>query len=446
MRVVVVGAGAAGLAATHLLKKNGIDVMVLESKGVAGGRARSFEKDGFTFDTGAQFSEKQWPLTRNIAEDMGMGSDLIPFTFKIAIWRNGKPHPVYATANIIEQLKSLPETMMFRGIPLTAYPQVARFGLSVLPRVLGLKPGDLACEQLIDLGDTSAADFALQHGGEKVLDYLVCTMLGLLTLGEPEEITICHMIALMGAAHGIRIFKHGMGSLTAALYERYKDSIRLSTPVEEIVVDNKKVKGVKTKDGIIEADHVICATTAGVARKILPDLPDTIRKPLETVKYSSTTHFLFALEKKLLGEKWLGFVIPRSAGSFLPGIGDSGCKSPYFAPEGAELLQTFTYGRHDAELSKLPVEELKTKVIKEVQKYLPGMPDEPYLTEYARWDEAICLQPPGQFPAIVCLKKNHLKDVRGLYLAGSYMYLISCMEGAMTSGYDAARAILESGN
>lgn len=442
MKVVIVGAGAAGLAATHLLKKNRVDVTALESGDVAGGRARCIEKDGYTFDLGAQFSEKQWPLTRNLAVELGMGSDLIPFTFKIGIWRKGKPNMVYATINPIEQLKSLPETLMFRGIPPLAYPQLMKFGLAVFPKVLGLKPGDLACEQLLGLGDVSASDYTLQHGGKLVLDYVTGTMLGLLTLGEPEEITICHMIALMGAAHGIRVFEHGMGSLSAALYEKNKDSIKLSTPVTEIVIENKKVKGVKTKDGFIDADHVICATTASMARKLTPGLPDILRKPLETVKYSSTTHFLFALEKKILGEHWLGFMIPRSVGSFLPGIGDSGCKGRYYAPPGGELLQTFTYGRHDAELSKLPAPELTKKVIKEVQRFRPEMPDNPLMTVTARWDEAICLQPPGQFPAIYRMKKNHMDDVRGLHLAGEYMYLISCMEGAMRSGLDAAEAIL----
>lgn len=442
MKVVVVGAGAAGLAATHSLKKNGVDVTALESMDVAGGRARCFEKGGYTFDLGAQFSEKQWPLTRNLANELGMGSELIPFTFKLGIWRNGKPNPVYVTINPIKQLKNLPETLRFRGLPVPAYPQVLVFGLSVLPRVLGLKPGDLSCGQLLDLGDVSASDYALNHGGKLVLDYIVSTMLGLLTLGEPEEITIAHMIGLMGAAHGIRIFEHGMGSLTAALYEKNKESIRLSTPVQEIVIENKKVRGVKTRDGFLDADHVICATTASVAREITPGLPDTLRKPLETVKYSSTTHFLFALEKKILGEKWLGFVIPRSVGSFLPGIGDSGCKGKYYAPPGGELLQTFTYGRHDAELSKLPAPELTKKVIREIRRFRPEMPDKPLMTVTARWDEAICLQPPGQFPAIYRMRKNHMDDIQGLHLAGEYMYLISCMEGAMQSGLDAAEAIM----
>ncbi|MFC3560755.1 phytoene desaturase family protein [Pedobacter jamesrossensis] len=50
--VTVIGAGFAGLAAAALLAKDGFDVTVLEKNEMAGGRARTWEKDGFIFDMG----------------------------------------------------------------------------------------------------------------------------------------------------------------------------------------------------------------------------------------------------------------------------------------------------------------------------------------------------------------------------------------------------------
>ncbi len=51
-KVVVIGAGFAGLAAASSLAQKGYDVTVLEKNDQAGGRARKFEAEGFTFDMG----------------------------------------------------------------------------------------------------------------------------------------------------------------------------------------------------------------------------------------------------------------------------------------------------------------------------------------------------------------------------------------------------------
>ncbi|MBG6237500.1 phytoene desaturase [Mycetocola sp. CAN_C7] len=49
---VVIGGGIAGLATAGLLAADGFSVTVLESRSAVGGRAGSWEKDGFRFDTG----------------------------------------------------------------------------------------------------------------------------------------------------------------------------------------------------------------------------------------------------------------------------------------------------------------------------------------------------------------------------------------------------------
>ncbi|GAA3705700.1 phytoene desaturase family protein [Gordonia hankookensis] len=51
-RIVVIGGGVAGLATAALLAEDGHDVTVVEKNDGVGGRAGSWEKDGFRFDTG----------------------------------------------------------------------------------------------------------------------------------------------------------------------------------------------------------------------------------------------------------------------------------------------------------------------------------------------------------------------------------------------------------
>jgi phytoene desaturase len=51
-KVIIIGAGVAGLSAASYLAAKGFDVTILEKNSAAGGRARKFEAEGFTFDMG----------------------------------------------------------------------------------------------------------------------------------------------------------------------------------------------------------------------------------------------------------------------------------------------------------------------------------------------------------------------------------------------------------
>ena len=51
-KIAVIGSGFSGLAAATCLAHHGYDVTVLEKNSSAGGRARKFEAEGFTFDMG----------------------------------------------------------------------------------------------------------------------------------------------------------------------------------------------------------------------------------------------------------------------------------------------------------------------------------------------------------------------------------------------------------
>ena len=51
-RAIVIGGGIGGLATAALLARDGYDVVLLEKNAAVGGRAGSWERDGFRFDTG----------------------------------------------------------------------------------------------------------------------------------------------------------------------------------------------------------------------------------------------------------------------------------------------------------------------------------------------------------------------------------------------------------
>jgi protoporphyrinogen oxidase len=222
-----------------------------------------------------------------------------------------------------------------------------------------------------------------------------------------------------------------------------KEHVRLSTPVTKVVIEGRQVKGVETKEGFFEADQVICATDAVLARGLIPDLPDTIRKPLETCRYSSTYNYIFGLEKKITPRHFMATFIPGSEKSLLTTIFDAAGGAMKTAPDGCGLMYAFTAGWYDNELGRLSEDERRRRVIKETQKFWPEFPDEPLFSECIRFERAINLESPGQFPAIHAFLRHHARDVKGLYLAGEYLFLIACTEGAFATGEKAANLVLE---
>src|SRR5919112_4264859 len=64
MRVIIVGAGLAGLTCAKVLSERGAQVTVFESSDGVGGRVRTDESDGFLLDRGFQVYFTSYPVSR----------------------------------------------------------------------------------------------------------------------------------------------------------------------------------------------------------------------------------------------------------------------------------------------------------------------------------------------------------------------------------------------
>ncbi|WP_458010908.1 protoporphyrinogen/coproporphyrinogen oxidase [Candidatus Solincola sp.] len=443
MKVIVVGAGTAGLAATYTLHRGGVEVTALEASSSPGGRLAGARRDGYVLDLGAQFFFRFYDTTFDLCRRLGLEGDIVTFPFKVAIWREGKLNPLTAGLDPRLLWKDRRDLLRFRLFGPRGMLQMARIMPLLFRRRRDLHFIDY--RGALDLDGESLAELALRRGGEEALEYFFQPLASCLTLGEPEEIGAGYGLALAWyALHGLYTLKGGIGTLAEALYRECRDRVMLSTPARRIVLEGRKVKGVETGEGFLDANAVVCATTAGTALRLMPDLPEGMRSVLRRVRYSACCHVMFGLRERLLPEGWYAVGLPRRAMSPLAGFTDNSIKSPLYAPPGAGMVHCFTYGKHARELNSRLDGEVFSLLAEEIRRFIPSMPKEPLFSEIYRWEEAVCLSPPGMLRAVEELKERGLREVKGLRLAGEYLFMPS-VDGALRSGIDAAESILSGG-
>ena len=266
--------------------------------------------------------------------------------------------------------------------------------------------------------------------------FLEMTMGALEQMGAAYALT--YLSDIMMKADKLFVPEKGVGSLSHALAARLGDSIRVSTPVRRVVIKDGVVTAAIVDDGPIEADAVICATSATVLPKIIPDLPDNIREVLVKVDYSKGCRVVIGLDYSPLPPGWHGVLYPEDE---TPLLLDRSINLPACAPPGKSTLDLLVGRDRAEELFPLEDEEIKRQMLSDARRNpppgsnLPG-DDEGLFTRVYRWREAVCMGAPGMFRAVAEMRRRDRK-VKNLFLAGDYMRVPS-VNGALASGISAA--------
>ena len=440
MKVVVVGAGTAGLLATKMLRSRGFEVVTLEKDSRPGGRIAGATRDGYLMDLGAQFFTRYYDTTFEVCENAGLGGELIDYHLRSAAWRDGRMYPL--------ELSRDPR-VTWRSREYQPGGVRVRLQLGHLLAFMFRRRRDLAFpdfESVPDLDRESLADFAIRKFGTEVLEYFLEPAATSLSCAQPEDMSAANGLSLTwhimsGVFKKFAALENGVGSLADALARDCGGSIVTGTPARRIVIENGAVKGVETGEGFMDADAVVCATTATTALGLMPDLPDSLRLPLEKVRYSACCHVMFALEKRIAPEGTYAVSIPRRSGSPIVSIGLDSAKSPRYSPRGGEMAHCFTFGSSAFELNGLPDGEVTRRIEREMRKFFDEFPKAPVFTEIYRWKEALCFYPPGMITAIGRMERDSYGDVKGLYLCGEYMRMPGTVEGAFRSAVAAVTAL-----
>lgn len=272
-KVVIIGAGIGGLATANLLARAGYDVHVYESSTIAGGRAGTLKKDGFTFDTGPS-----WYLMPEVFEHyfklLGYSvSDLLDLkrlspAYKVFFEHND---PITITSNLKKDSKTFDAIEPGSGAWLQKYveksDEIYRLSIDHFLYSNFQTPQDLLKAAVLKRGPKMAQlAFTSIHryiaGSlrtkrlQQILEYPM-VFLGTSPFKAPA------LYSLMSALD----FKEGVFYPDGGLYtiiegmvgisKKLGVHIHYSSPVDKIIVKEGKAVGVTVHDADILADIVI---------------------------------------------------------------------------------------------------------------------------------------------------------------------------------------------
>ena len=443
-RVVIVGGGTSGLAAAYALGRRGIEPVVLEAEDRVGGRMGGDRVDGFCIDQGADFLTPSHDVAIRLCNELGLR--LVAAPMKLAWFRKGRFVTTSPGQSPKTHLRNLPalRTLGFLS------PKALRATLQMVKTVRS-KP-----QHYSFAGDSKIAEL---DGDENIIDHLkrldapppmIESLQGFLemTMGDLDQMGAAYALTYFGEiflkSDEQRIPEQGIGSLTHALARAIGDSIHLSTPVRQVVIEDGTVTGVAVDDAMIEADAVICATSATVALGLMPRLPAPVRHALASVRYSRGCRVVIGLDHRPLPRGWHGVLYPEDE---TPLLLDRTINLPAAVPRGKSMLDLVVGRRRAEELFPLDDDEIKRELLRDARRNpppganLPG-DNEGIFTRVYRWREAVCIAPPGMLEAVAEMRRRNDLDVENLFLAGDYMRMPS-VNGALASGTDAAHEVAE---
>jgi oxygen-dependent protoporphyrinogen oxidase len=293
-RVVVVGAGLAGLAAAQRLAARGARVRVLERETYVGGRARSEVLEGFLVDLSAQTLWTGDRETLGLLAELGLGDDLI------SLAPRGREQLYRGIRRVIATHNALGIARL-RGVRLYQARRVTR--LARLLRRFGAALDPSAPERAAPHDDRSVADFGRLYFGETVVDRWMAPFLSSATSCDALETSRALFLRriLTHRDSAPCVLKGGLASLSEALAAEVAPTLGEEATAIEVATRSENSAGVRVRSAGREpgspydADAVVLALPAPEALRLAaPILASAERDFLAAIRYEPSIAFAVA--------------------------------------------------------------------------------------------------------------------------------------------------------
>ena len=335
--VVVIGGGISGLAAAWRLcrERHDLDITVLESSSLVGGKLRVGEIEGMAVDEGAESVLATRTEAVDLIREIGLGADLV--------------HPALSAPSLVidGDLVPLP-TGLIMGVP-TDLSNLARAGV-LSPQSLARLPLDHVMPATSMGDDISIGDYASRRLGPQVVDRLVSPLLlgvyadrasnvsmraaapKLFEAAQADRSLLSAALTVRAAsapADGVRrpVFagiRGGVGRLPLVLAERLRAAgvvVETGVTVREIrraVRGWELVVGSASEARVVLADAVVLAVPAPAAAKLVHGL--SVQAESELGEIATTSVAVVTLLYRATDLPWgdlpdgSGYLVPPSEG------------------------------------------------------------------------------------------------------------------------------------
>jgi phytoene dehydrogenase-like protein len=411
MKIIIVGAGLAGLTCAKVLREHGAEIIVLESSGGIGGRVRTDERDGFLFDRGFQVYFTSYPVSRRHLDHADL--NLKPFD-PGAIIRHG--HEESILSDPLRNPKALLPSLISDA---ATFPDKLR---TLALAASSLSEGTVAAGEM-DGADSSSLEYLRGYGfSERIIGDFYRPFYGGIFLDRSLSTSsrVLRFTLKMLATGKTAVPARGIGEISKQLASHLKlGAVRTHSPVERLLRDGDRVVGARAAGEEHEADAVVMATDASEAGRLAG-----AAVPEGSV---GQVCVYYATDKVRSGKK---IILNAEDGGFVNNAVEISAVAPMYAPHGRHLLSVVALDGFE-----LPDEEIYRRGVEDVTRWYPEADLEPleiYRVPFAQFD-----QPPGIHK---WLPENRT-DTPGLVLAGEYTE-DSSINGSMLSGEKAAEEVM----
>lgn len=316
-KVVIIGAGVAGLAAGIRLLTDGFDVHLYEKNEKVGGRMFQIEDKGFKFDVGPtivmmkDFYEEVFRYSNADPKDY-LDMSLLK-TFNTVYYPDGTKLDISSELpNLVNQLEVFgpKDTQGYLKYLADTYGKYQRVKANFLDKsyrspIEFFNPKSLYQAYKLKTLNSAYSSISKYVRSEKLRQVLSFQTLyiGVSPYSGPSIYTIIPMIELL---YGVYYIKGGMYEMSKAMEKRFLElggKIHLNSPVTEILLTDNKATGVLVKGKPIYADAVLSnADFPYVMKNLIKDERKKgkyVTKKIDNMKYSTSSFIIYlGLDKK----------------------------------------------------------------------------------------------------------------------------------------------------